>query len=68
MKQFLIAAVTAIALSSSYVALGADKVPTQAEQEKAYQQYMEKMQAHMKLMQEQSAKFSRAKTQKNVNA
>lgn len=64
MKQFLIAAVTAITLSSSYVALGADKVPTQAEQEKAYQQYMEKMQAHMKLMQEQSAKIQQSKDPK----
>jgi hypothetical protein len=56
--------VTAITLSSSYVALGADKVPTQAEQEKAYQQYMEKMQAHMKLMQEQSAKIQQSKDPK----
>lgn len=64
MKQFLIAAVTALALTSSYVALGADKAPTQAEQEKAYQQYMEKMQAHMKLMQEQMSKIQQSKDPK----
>ncbi len=64
MKPYLIAAVTAVALSYSFVSLAADKTPTPAEQEKAYQQYMEKMQAHMKLMQEQMTKIQQSKDPK----
>jgi hypothetical protein len=64
MKQYLIAAMTAVALSYSFVSLAADKSPTPAEQEKAYQQYMEKMQAHMKLMQEQMTKIQQSKDPK----